>query len=117
MWFVDKHGDHNNLVYGTLYRTDVPLYYRQRFCLGLPRGEKITFNKSVRKCECLCVFNHSHMYPRTHTLARMYGTIYRTRYAREIHIQQDGIILYTPHSRVCERRLSARELDVFVYAY
>jgi hypothetical protein len=40
IFYWDANGDRNNLVYGSLYRTDVPLYYRQKFAIGLPPGTK-----------------------------------------------------------------------------
>ena len=37
-YFFDIKGDQNNIIYGSLYRLDVPIYYRKRFCLGKLRN-------------------------------------------------------------------------------
>jgi len=39
--FWDTTGDKLNLLYGSLYPTDTPLYYRAKFCIGLATDEKI----------------------------------------------------------------------------
>eukprot|EP01116_Phalansterium_solitarium_P009220 TRINITY_DN23282_c0_g1_i1.p1 TRINITY_DN23282_c0_g1~~TRINITY_DN23282_c0_g1_i1.p1 ORF type:complete len:453 (+),score=167.39 TRINITY_DN23282_c0_g1_i1:157-1515(+) len=43
---VDFKGDQENLLYGALYRLNVPIYYRRRRCMGLGRDEGITFDKA-----------------------------------------------------------------------
>eukprot|EP01103_Thecamoeba_quadrilineata_P010349 TRINITY_DN2207_c0_g1_i3.p1 TRINITY_DN2207_c0_g1~~TRINITY_DN2207_c0_g1_i3.p1 ORF type:complete len:1079 (+),score=269.96 TRINITY_DN2207_c0_g1_i3:39-3275(+) len=41
----DTKGDMNNAVFLCLFRLDVPIYYRQHYCLGYPPHEKIIFKK------------------------------------------------------------------------
>lgn len=40
-------GDRNNLVFSSIYRGDVPIYFRQRFCIGLAPDERITYVPSI----------------------------------------------------------------------
>eukprot|EP01119_Soliformovum_irregulare_P016585 TRINITY_DN4825_c0_g1_i1.p1 TRINITY_DN4825_c0_g1~~TRINITY_DN4825_c0_g1_i1.p1 ORF type:complete len:1018 (+),score=364.02 TRINITY_DN4825_c0_g1_i1:86-3055(+) len=45
-YFFDGNPDADNLLYQGLYRLDVPVYYRQRYCLGMSSKEGLTFNKT-----------------------------------------------------------------------
>lgn len=47
LYRIDATGDRNNLVFGYLYRGDIPRYSMKRFCLGLRPGERLTFTKSM----------------------------------------------------------------------
>jgi hypothetical protein len=47
LYKIDITGDRNNLVFGYLYRADIPRYSMKRFCLGLRPGERLTFTKSM----------------------------------------------------------------------
>src|SRR4051794_28264405 len=45
-YFWDTKGDRNNLVFSSLYRQDIPLYYRGRRVLGAKAGERIVGTKA-----------------------------------------------------------------------
>jgi hypothetical protein len=45
VYFFEAKGDQNNLVYGALYRLDVPNYYRRSRAIGLDKDMGIAFTK------------------------------------------------------------------------
>lgn len=46
MYWYDYKGDPNNILFGSLYRSDIPIYEGNRFCLGLKKGEVLKWTKS-----------------------------------------------------------------------
>eukprot|EP01098_Paradermamoeba_levis_P011799 TRINITY_DN5086_c0_g1_i2.p1 TRINITY_DN5086_c0_g1~~TRINITY_DN5086_c0_g1_i2.p1 ORF type:complete len:218 (-),score=44.38 TRINITY_DN5086_c0_g1_i2:5-658(-) len=45
LWYMDAKGDKDNLLFGELYRLDIPIYHRRRICLGMSHEWIVNFDK------------------------------------------------------------------------